>query len=774
MRQRLHLVIGGHVDHGKSTVIGRLLADTGSLPDGKLEAVRALCERTARPFEYAFLLDALKDERAQGITIDTARVFFKTPARDFIILDAPGHIEFLKNMVTGASHAEAALLVIDAKEGVRENSRRHGYLMGMLGIRQLAVLVNKMDLVHYDNTVFAEIVSEYRRFLRSFDVEPLRFIPVAAREGENIARRSDLMPWYDGPTVLELLDQLQPAASPVEAPFRMPVQDVYKFTADGDDRRIVAGTIETGAVSVGDDVVFYPSGKKARVQSIEAFAGDAPRRAIAGQATGFTLDQQIYLARGELATRESEHRPEVTTRLRASLFWLGHAPLEPGKDYALKLGSARVPMRVEEIHTVLNADTLSTTTQSEAVGRHEVADCTLRLGRALAFDLAADSPATGRFVVVDDYEIWGGGIVREALPDRQAWARDKVLLRNYKWEPSFIPVDARAERHGQRATLLLLTGPADDGPERKRIARELEARLFAEGRLVYFLGIGNVLYGVDADLERDREQRAEHLRRLAEVANILLDAGAILIVTAAELTMDDLDLLGTGVPPERVATAWLGTHTHGGLVPDVHLDAPGHAVERLHQLISERAVAGAIGEEPRQLEPSVVWFTGLSGAGKSTIADLVADQLRSRGLEVERLDGDTVRHLFPGTGFTRAEREEHIRRIGFLAATLERHGVFVVASFISPFEESRRFVREQCRSFVEVHVSTSLEECERRDVKGLYARARRGEIPHFTGISDPYEEPSAAELTIDTSQCTPEEAAAEVMNLLRRRAAGGR
>jgi bifunctional enzyme CysN/CysC len=775
MRQRLHLVIGGHVDHGKSTVVGRLLADTGALPDGKLEAVRALCERTARPFEYAFLLDALKDERAQGITIDTARVFFKTAARDFIILDAPGHIEFLKNMVTGASHAEAALLVIDAKEGVRENSRRHGYLMGMLGIRQLAVLVNKMDLVHYDNTVFAEIVSEYRRFLRSFDVEPLRFIPVAAREGENIARRSGLMPWYDGPTVLELLDQLQPAASPVEAPFRMPVQDVYKFTADGDDRRIVAGTIDSGAATVGDELVFYPSGKKARIQSIEAFGGAPPARMAAGEATGFTLDQQIYLARGELAAREGEPRPEVTTRLRASLFWLGQAALEPGKDYALKLGSARVPMRVEEIHTVLNADTLSTTAQPDVVGRHEVADCTLRLGRALAFDLAADNAATGRFVVVDDYEIRGGGIVREALPDRQAWARDKVLLRNYKWEPSFIPVDARAERHGQRATLLLLTGPADDGPERKRIARELEARLFAEGRLVYFLGIGNVLYGVDADLERDQEQRTEHLRRLAEVANILLDAGTILIVTAAELTMEDLDLLGTGVPPERMATAWLGPHTHGGLVPDIHLDGPDHAVERLHQVLSERAVAGpAGGEAALQLEPSVIWFTGLSGAGKSTIADLVAAQLRSRGLEVERLDGDTVRHLFPGTGFTRADREEHVRRIGFLAETLERHGVFVVASFISPFEESRRFVRERCRSFVEVHVSTPLEECERRDVKGLYARARRGEIPHFTGISDPYEPPSAAELTIDASKDTPAAAAAEVMNLLRRRAAGGR
>ncbi|HSR14626.1 MAG TPA: adenylyl-sulfate kinase, partial [Gemmatimonadales bacterium] len=541
----------------------------------------------------------------------------------------------------------------------------------------------------------------------------------------------------------------------------------------GDDRRIVAGTVVTGRVAAGDELVFYPSGKKARVRTIEAFGrAENPSRAEAGQATGFTLDQQIYLARGELATRSDERRPEVTTRLRTSLFWLGRDPLAPGKDYGLKLGSARVPMRVEEIHHVLDADTLVASSEAEAVGRHEVGDCTLRLGRALAFDLADDCAPTGRFVVVDDYEIRGGGIVREALPDRQAWARDKVLLRNYKWEPSFIPVDLRAERHGQQAALLLLSGPAGEGRERKRVARELEARLFGEGRLVYFLGIGNVLYGVDADLDRDPEQRAEHLRRLAEVANIMLDAGTILIVTAAELTTDDLDLLTTGVAPERIATAWLGEHMPGALVADVHLDDPGHAVERLHQLVTARSLAGAAGPDLTRLEPTVVWFTGLSGSGKSTIADLVTERLRARGLEVEQLDGDAVRHLFPGTGFTRPEREEHLRRVGFLAATLERHGVFVVASFVSPYQSSRQFVREQCRSFVEVYVSTPLEECERRDVKGLYARARRGEIRHFTGISDPYEVPVAPDLILDTVGRTPDEAADEVIHLLRRRAAG--
>jgi bifunctional enzyme CysN/CysC len=600
-RQRLHLVIGGHVDHGKSTVIGRLLADTGSLPDGKLEAVRELCRRTARPFEYAFLLDALKDERSQGITIDTARVFFRTATRDCIILDAPGHVEFLRNMVTGASHAEAALLVIDAKEGIRENSRRHGYLLGLLGIRQLAVLVNKMDLVGFDHAVFAGIVSEFRHFLRSIGAEPVRFIPVAAMDGDNIATASARMPWYDGPTVLQLLDHLHPEIQSADGPFRMPVQDVYKFTAQGDDRRIVAGTVETGRLRVGDEVVFYPSGKRSRVQSIEGFSRPTATATEAGEATGFTLAEQVYVARGELAARVDEPRPQVTTRLRVSVFWLGQRPLAPERDYSLKLGSARVPMRVEAVHAAIDAGAVASAAvpppgdaaHPGVVERHQVGDCTLQLGRAVAFDLPDEVVATGRFVIVDDYEIRGGGIVREALPDRQAWVREKVLLRNSKWEPSSILPEQRMARHGQRPVLLLVTGPADGGAERKAAAKALEARLFAQGRLVYFLGIASVLYGVDADLDRRHEQRAEHMRRLAEVANIMLDAGTILIVTAAELGREDFDLITTSVNPEQIVTVWLGEAVTTDLPTDLHARHEDRVVERLTRLLVERGAIGA-------------------------------------------------------------------------------------------------------------------------------------------------------------------------------------
>ncbi|HEY7614728.1 MAG TPA: GTP-binding protein [Gemmatimonadales bacterium] len=588
--QRMNIVIVGHVDHGKSTVIGRLLADTHSLPEGKLEQVRAQCELNSKPFEYAFLLDALKDEQAQGITIDAARVFFKSNLRHYLILDAPGHIEFLKNMITGAARAEAALLVIDAAEGVQENSRRHGYMMSLLGIRQLAVVVNKMDLVSWDRGVYDRIVQEYGAFLDQVGLKPSAFIPVSARGGDNIANRSDELAWYDGPTVLNALDEFRSEPQPVDRPFRMPVQDVYKFTKQGDDRRIVSGTIDSGSVSVGDTVIFYPSGKKSRVKSVEAFNRPPQTKAEAGWAVGFTLQEQIYITRGELATVEGQPRPQVTTRLRVSLFWLGKDPMVKRKEYLLKLGSTRVPCRVEEILRVMDASTLGTAEQRNAIQRHDVAECVLRLDRAIACDLAEDIAATSRFVIVDDFEIRGGGIVREAMTDRQASVRDRVLLRNYKWEPSTVQPEHRAEKYNQKAALVLVTGEQEQ--DRKGVAKALEDKLFQDGKVVYFLGIGNVLYGVDADIERKQENRLEHMRRLAEVANLMLDAGIILVVAAAELTQDDLEVIKTAVQPDWIETVWAGDTITTDLAVDLQLPSGAihEAVDRLKAHLQDKGV----------------------------------------------------------------------------------------------------------------------------------------------------------------------------------------
>lgn len=584
----MNLVVTGHVDHGKSTVVGRLLADTGSLPEGKLEAIRAHCARNSKPFEYAFLLDALRDERAQGITIDAARVFFRSAAREYILIDAPGHSEFLRNMVTGAARAEAALLVIDAREGVRDNSRRHGYLLSMLGIRQLAVIVNKMDLVDRSQQVFDTVTAEYGAFLANLNVTPSCFIPASGMTGENVVSRSPGLDWYRGPTVLDALDAFVPEPPPTDACFRMPVQGVYKFTANGDERRIVAGTIAAGRVRVGDELVFLPSGKKSRVATIEAFNRPTPTSAAAGEATGVTLTDHIYVSRGELAIRADEAPSAVSTRLRASVFWLGRDPLVSTKEYALKLGSARVPVRLETVHRVLDASSLEATEQGTQIERHEVADCTLVATRPFAFDTADVLGQTSRFVLVDRFQIAGGGVIREALSDRQTWVRDKVLRREDKWAHSLIAEERRAERYSQKPALLVITGPPSG--DRKGLARALEERLFSEGRLVYFLGIGNVLYGVDADIERTDETRTEHLRRLGEVANILLDAGLIVVATAVELTRDDLDLVRTSVGADRVWTAWLGDEVTTDLPPDVVIE-PGEStadgVGRLKQLLRD-------------------------------------------------------------------------------------------------------------------------------------------------------------------------------------------
>ena len=569
-KEDMNLVFVGHVDHGKSTIIGRMLADTGSLPDGKLEQVKENCKRNSKPFEYAFLLDALKDEQSQGITIDAARCFFQTSKRNYIIIDAPGHIEFLKNMVTGASRAEAALLVIDANEGVRENSRRHGYMLSMLGIKQVAVLVNKMDLVNYSRDVFEEIVKEYTEFLEKINIDPETFIPVSGMNGDNVASLSHQMPWYGGRTVLEELDQFKTEKVPEEKPFRMPVQDVYKFTKDGDNRRIIAGTIDTGVIQPGDTVVFYPSGKRSRVRSIEEFNKQAQSVKKAAEHVGFTMDEQIYVKRGEIATINGQPKPEVSTRIKANIFWLGRKSMIKGKEYYIKVGTQKVRTRLERIHMVLDASTLDKREKNQ-VDRHDVAEITLKTEKAIAFDLAEEINKTSRFVIIDDYEITGGGIIIASEADQQAWVRDKVLVRNYKWIKSAISKDRRAEKYSQKSSLILITG--EKGAKRKEIAKDLEERLFDDGKFVYYLGIGNILYGVDADIKEEGKNtnRKEHLRRMAEVAHIMLDSGTILIITAVDLQQSDVETIKAIVDEEVIETVWVGSDITTDMKPDLHL-----------------------------------------------------------------------------------------------------------------------------------------------------------------------------------------------------------
>ena len=522
----LNIVIVGHVDHGKSTLLGRLYADTGSLPDGKLEKVQAICRQQGKEFEYAFLFDAFLEEQEQGITIDTARTFFGWKGRYYIIIDAPGHKEFLKNMISGAARAEGALLLIDAVEGVKEQSKKHGYLLSLLGVRQFAVVVNKMDLVGYRQDVFDAIEKEYREFLGQFKAVPQQIIPVSAKLGDNIANRSEQMPWYSGPTVLDALSAFRKEPGRSEQPLRLPVQDVYKFDA----RRIITGRVTAGRVKVGDALVFSPSNKRAVVKSIEAFNIDPPPVVgHAGQSVGVTLDDQIFVERGEIASHQDE-LPLVSTAFRANLFWLGRKPLERGRRYQLRMATREVDCEVATIHRIIDTMDLAQQQGSAVVNKNQVAELTIRAKTPVAFDLSASFESTGRFVLVDEYDIAGGGIVTELVHDDQEFLREEARQRDFSWVKGEVGVEDRAQQYGHRAAIVLVTGGRHTG--KSFLARTIEARLVADGRHAYLLDGGNLRRGLDADLsEEERGQATEMARRYGEVARLLVDTGLIVVST---------------------------------------------------------------------------------------------------------------------------------------------------------------------------------------------------------------------------------------------------
>jgi bifunctional enzyme CysN/CysC len=582
-REQMNIVIVGHVDHGKSTVVGRLFADTGSLPEGKLEAARTECARTGKPFEYAFLLDALSDEQDQGITIDTARSFFKTAQRDYILIDAPGHIEFLKNMISGAARAEAAVLVIDAKEGVRENSRRHGYILSMLGVRQVVVVVNKMDLVDRREDTFRRIEEEYRTFLKSIgSADPRLFIPVSAVNGENLASPSDRMPWYKGPALVEALDGFDKAPPFSDRPFRMPVQAVYKFTGQGDDRRIVAGRVESGRARVGDRVIFSPSNKVGVIKTIEAFNAPSRQEVAAGWSTGFTLAEEMYITRGEVMSHE-ESPPLVGTLFKANVIWLGKAPLTTDKEYKLKIHTQALSVCVTEIRRVLDASVAGGELAKSWVDRHDVAEVVLRAARPVAFDGIAQGEATGRFVLVDGYDIAGGGIITAAEKDEQDEFRAEARHRDIHWIPGGVTAAQRRERFGHAAALVMVVGPSGSG--KHRLARALEKSLYSEGKLAYLLDGANVLLGVDNDLIWRESTQRELVRRFAEVAHLFLDAGHLVISTTNAIGLADVVAVEALLPDFPVLT--------------VEIRAPGAGMSRAD-------LSCPIGEDPGKVVPSLV------------------------------------------------------------------------------------------------------------------------------------------------------------------------
>ncbi|HET6794973.1 MAG TPA: sulfate adenylyltransferase subunit CysN [Acidimicrobiales bacterium] len=601
----LRFITCGSVDDGKSTLIGRLLYDAHLVHDDHLAALAADSRRVGTQggdLDFALLVDGLAAEREQGITIDVAYRFFATPRRKFIVADTPGHEQYTRNMVTGASTAELAVILVDARKGLLTQTRRHTYLVSLLGVRRLVVAVNKLDLTGYDEAVFRAIEADYRAFAAKLGLDDVTCIPVSALHGDNITARSDNTPWYRGPALLEHLESVEVdgQGGAGEGPFRLPVQTVIRPDSDF---RGYAGLIVGGSVAVGDRVRVLPAGTESTVARIVTFDGDLPR-AGAGDSVTLVLSDDIDVGRGDLLCA-ADQPAAAADQFEAHVVWMSEQAMLPGRPYLLKCGPRTVGMSLSRPKFRVDVDTLEHAAAT-TLELNEIGVCNLALDHPLPFDAYGDNRDTGGFIVIDKATnaTVGAGMIHFAL--RRA--------DNVPWQPTRVDKEARRRLKGHR--------------------------------------------------------------------------------------------------------------------------------------------------------PCVVWFTGLSGSGKSTVANLVEARLHAAGVHTCLLDGDNVRHgLNHDLGFTDADRVENVRRLAEVAHLMVDAGLVVLVSSISPFRSERELARSLVEpgEFCEVHVDTPLEVAEARDPKGLYAKARRGELPHFTGIDSAYEAPEGPEVRIDGARTAPDEAAAQVL-----------
>jgi len=604
----LRFITCGSVDDGKSTLIGRLLFEAQTLFEDQLRAVEADSRKwgtQGSDIDFALLVDGLAAEREQGITIDVAYRYFSTERRKFIVADTPGHEQYTRNMITGASTADLAVILIDARKGVLTQTRRHSHLVSLIGIRKLVLAINKMDLVDYAEPVFQRIVGQYRDFARQISLDDITAIPLSALKGDNILAPSPHMPWYRGPSLLGCLEAAEvEEPGRRQAPLRLPVQWVNR---PNPEFRGFAGTIASGSVKPGDRVRIQPSGHTTTVARVVAADGDLPV-AVAGQAITLTLDGELDISRGDVIS-DADHPAEVAEQFSATLVWMAEAPMVPGRLYLLKIGTRTVNATISHLKYRVSVDTLERLA-ARTLELNEIGEVNLALDRPIAFDPYLTSREMGGFILIDrqDCNTVGAGMLRFAL-------------------------------------------------------------------------------------------RRSH---------------------------------------------------------NIHLQA----------LDVDKAARAAL----KHQRPFVLWFTGMSGAGKSTIANLVECELLAMGRHTYLLDGDNVRHgLNRDLGFTEVDRVENIRRVAEVARLMVDAGLIVITAFISPFRAERALARSLLAEgeFVEVHVDAPLGVVEQRDVKGLYKKARRGEIKNFTGIDSPYEPPLAPDLRLDTGSGRADGAAQAVIARLR-------
>jgi bifunctional enzyme CysN/CysC len=603
----LRFITCGSVDDGKSTLIGRLLYESHLVFEDHLAALEADSAKVGTQggdLDFALLLDGLSAEREQGITIDVAYRFFSTEKRKFIVADTPGHEQYTRNMVTGASTADVAIILIDARKGVLTQTRRHSYLVSLLGIKRVVVAINKMDLVEYSQAAFESIAEDYRQFAKQIALDDITFIPMSALKGDNVVEPTAHMDWYHGPTLLGFLETVVVDDDMANGPFRMPVQWVNRPNLDF---RGFSGRIVGGAIRPGDVVRVLPAGTTSRVARIVTMDGDLDE-AVAGQSVTITLEDEIDVSRGDLICA-GESPAEVADQFEAHVVWMHEDEMLPGRPYLMKIGTKTVGATISHPKyriDVNNLDHLAATT----LALNEIGVCNLSTDRPIPFDPYMENRETGAFVIIDKItqNTVGAGMLHFAL--RRS--------HNIHWQ-------------------------------------------------------------------------------------------------------------------------------------EVRVDKAARITQANHQ-------------------PGVVWFTGLSGSGKSTIANIVESKLHAAGVRTYLLDGDNVRHgLNRDLGFTDADRVENIRRIAEVSRLMVDAGLVVLVSFISPFRAERQLARDRVEAgeFVEVFVDTPLEVAEQRDPKGLYAKARAGQLRNFTGIESPYEAPERPEVRIDTTITNPEDAADRVVAALR-------
>ena len=600
----LRFITCGSVDDGKSTVIGRLLYDSKMLFEDQLAAIEADSKKWGTQggdIDFALLVDGLSAEREQGITIDVAYRFFSTELRKFIVADTPGHEQYTRNMITGASTADVAVILIDARKGVLTQTRRHSYLVNLIGIRKVVLAINKMDLVDFSESVFKRIDEQYRAFAAQIGLADITSIPLSGLKGDNMTAPSERTPWYRGPTLMGFLETCEIDESRLQAgPLRLPVQWVNRPNLDF---RGFCGLIASGSVRPGDRIRVQPSGRESRVARIVTLGGDLPQ-AVAGQSVTLTLEDEIDISRGDVISA-AEAPAEVADQFESTIVWMSDEPMLPGRPYLLKLGTRTVNATVTEPKYKVNVNTMEHLA-AKKLDLNEIGVCNISLDRAVAFDPYTANRDTGGFILVDrmSNNTVGAGMLHFAL----------------------------------------------------------------------------------------RRAHNIHLQ---------------------------------------------------------HVDVDKAARARL-----------------KDQKPVVLWFTGLSGAGKSTIANLVEKRLHAMGRHSYLLDGDNVRHgLNRDLGFTEGDRVENIRRVAEVASLMLDAGLIVLTAFISPFRAERAMARSLVGQdeFVEIHVDTPLAVAESRDVKGLYGKARRGELANFTGISSPYEAPEQADLCVNTLALTAEQSAGLVI-----------